>query len=84
MSTVYPDGTVCLEGTKSVPKSYAPCCKVFHEHTRTCVYDIRYEWWPKSNHWVIAIVESAGGGGITMSYCLHCGARLMPQRQQRR
>lgn len=70
------DGTECLEGTSSVPESFSPCCEVFGGHTTTCAFDIRYEWWPKSKQWVIAISESAGGGGITISFCPHCGAKL--------
>lgn len=42
------DGTECLEGTQKVPKKFEPCCQTFLEHTKTCVHDIRYEWWRKS------------------------------------
>jgi hypothetical protein len=75
---VHADGSPCREGTQSVPDDYIPCCKLFEAHTRTCVYDIRYEWWPKPDKWVIAISEAAGGGGITISFCPHCGAQLSP------
>ncbi len=44
MTTHHPDGTVCLEGTRSLPKSYSPCCEIFDNHTSTCAYDLRYEW----------------------------------------
>ncbi len=83
MATYHADGTVCLEGTRSVPRNYSPCCEVFDYRTAACVYDIRYEWWPISHQWVIVIAEVAGGGGITVSYCPHCG-RLKPETRQRR
>ena len=72
----HPDGTFCLENTKSVPSSFIPCCETFSGHTITCAYDVRYEWLPNSNEWIIVIPESAGGGGITMSFCPHCGMKL--------
>ncbi len=84
MTKHHPDGTVCLEGTRSLPKSYSPCCEIFDSHTSTCEYDLRYEWGPRSRQWVIAIAESAGGGGVRISYCPHCGARLKPETRQRR
>ena len=70
------DGTECLEGTKRVPKNFKPCCDVFEGHTSTCAFDLRYEWRQKSKQWVIAISEIAGGGGISIAFCPHCGARL--------
>ncbi len=72
----HPDGTLCLEGTTSLPPDFQPCCAVFAAHTATCAHDLRYEWRPKSRQWVIAIAESAGGGGIMITYCPHCGALL--------
>jgi len=59
----HPDGTLCLEGTTSLPSDFQPCCDVFAAHTATCAHDLRYEWWPTSRRWVIAIAEAAGGGG---------------------
>lgn len=76
MVVQHSDGTICLEGISSVPAGYVPCCETFVGHTATCAYDVRYEWWAKPRHWVIAIAESAGGGGITISFCPHCGANL--------
>lgn len=70
------DGTICLEGTKSVPRSFVPCCKAFSDHVTACAFDIRYEWWSRQKHWVIAISDSAGGGGIVINYCPHCGSKL--------
>jgi len=70
------DGTICREGTQSLPEDFVPCCEMFSAHTATCVFDIRYEWWKTSRRWVIAIAESAGGGGIEITYCPHCGTKL--------
>ncbi len=70
------DGTTCLEGTSSVPAGYSPCCATFGGHVETCVYDLRYEWWPRQRCWVIAVAENAGGGGIMIRYCPHCGHDL--------
>ena len=70
------DGTTCNEGTSSVPEGYTPCCGTFEAHTRACEFDIRYEWWAKDSKWVIAIADTAGGGGIEIGYCPHCGMRL--------
>jgi len=72
----HPDGTSCLEGTTSLPPDFQPCCAVFAAHTATCAHDLRYEWWPKSRRWVIALAESAGGGGIVITHCPHCGTPL--------
>lgn len=72
----HPDGSECKEGIQKVPTKYVPCCSTFHEHTKCCEYDIRYEWWAKSKHWVIVISELAGGGGIEIDFCPHCGIRL--------
>jgi hypothetical protein len=83
MPTKHADGTVCLEGTRSVPRSFAPCCEAFEGHLATCSFDVRYEWWSKARTWVIAIAESAGGGGITISYCPHCGSRLDERKAAR-
>ncbi len=73
------DGSICLEGTRSVPPRYRPCCEIFGGHTTTCAWDIRYEWWRKSQQWVIVIPEGLGGGGITMRFCPHCGTELPGQ-----
>lgn len=74
------DGTICLEGTRSVPHDYVACCETFLGHTTTCEYDIRYEWWHESRQWVIAIAEAAGGGGIIIEFCPHCGTKLPSTR----
>ena len=72
----HPDGTRCLEGTRRVPRRFKACCRLFESHTATCAYDIRYEWWQKGRTWVVTIAESAGGGGIEIRFCPHCGRRL--------
>lgn len=78
--TRHPDGTICKEGTESIPDDFQPCCEIFGGHIKTCEFDLRYEWWPRSEKWVIAIAESAGGGGIDIAYCPHCGASLDRKR----
>lgn len=70
------DGSICPEGTSLVPPDFSPCCEDFSEHTLSCYYDIRYEWDEADSEWVIVIPNSAGGGGILISYCPHCGASL--------
>ena len=72
------DGTICLEGTSRVPKPYRPCCQAFDVQTSMCAFDVRYEWSPRQKTWVIAISESAGGGGVVITYCPHCGDKLRP------
>ncbi len=73
------DGSPCLEGTRVVPEDYIPCCDAFDYRTARCTYDIRYEYSEEYDVWVIPIVDSAGGGGIEILYCPHCGARLRGQ-----
>jgi hypothetical protein len=75
------DGTLCKEGTTSVPKGFAACCAAFSDHVATCDFDVRYEWRRQSRDWVIAIPESAGGGGVRISFCPHCGSRLGARRK---
>ena len=74
------DGSECREGTQTVPLEFVACCDVFEQQTFACEYDIRYEWRSDLEPpvWVIAIAESAGGGGIEMDFCPHCGTRLVP------
>jgi hypothetical protein len=69
------DGSWCLEGTRSVPDWFLPCCDEFDEGTARCVYDIRYEHWP-AHGWHIPIADDADGGGIHITHCPHCGTRL--------
>ena len=70
------DGSDCPEGTLLVPRGFAPCCAEFAERTLACFFDIRYEWWSGQQNWFVLITPDAGGGGIAMGYCPHCGARL--------
>jgi hypothetical protein len=76
MVNLHPDDTECREGTRSVPDGWLPCCEVFAGHVETCAYDLRYEFRTQANHWFVAIPESAGGGGVEIGWCPHCGSFL--------
>ena len=76
MASTHADGTPCKEGTRSAPDGYAPCCDLFDGHTSACDFDVRYEWWAGPARRVITIAESAGGGGIWIRFCPHCGSKL--------
>jgi len=78
-TTRHTDGTRCLEGTRHVPRGFKACCSLFASHTTTCEHDVRYEWWQNRRTWVVVIAESAGGGGIEIRFCPHCGRRLKPR-----
>lgn len=67
---------ICLEGTALIPVNFNPCCDVFAGHVETCAFDLRYEWWEKSQQWVIRIADDAGGGGVRVRFCPHCGHQL--------
>jgi hypothetical protein len=70
------DGSVCLEGVRSsIPRGYKVCCEVFERCLFACVYDIRFEWWPKSKIWVIRVADG-GSSGLVMNFCPYCGAAL--------
>lgn len=75
-SRKHTDGSLCLEGTRKLPREFAPCCAQFEAHTSACVYDVRYEWSGGVAAWQIAIPEIAGGGGLIINHCPHCGAPL--------
>lgn len=75
------DGSVCPEGTKAVPPGWVPCCETFEGHTIACYHDIRYEW-SAQHGWITAIAPDAGGGGIEMGFCPHCGMRLRSPNEQ--
>ncbi|MCE9603235.1 MAG: hypothetical protein K8S21_13610 [Gemmatimonadetes bacterium] len=70
------DGSICPEGTRSVPRGFRPCCDEFAARTLACFFDIRYEWWSGQRNWFVLITPEAGGGGIAMAHCPHCGAKL--------
>jgi hypothetical protein len=74
---LHPDGTACPEGTRRVPRGWSACCAFFEGHTRTCYFDIRYEWWSRNKSWFVIIAPEAGGGGIEISFCPHCGSKLV-------
>jgi hypothetical protein len=70
------DGSACLEGTQRVPRGYVSCCEDFRQHTLTCYHDIRYEWWSTQRRWFTIISPAAGGGGVAIAFCPHCGKKL--------
>lgn len=70
------DGSICPEGTARLPKRGKLCCAAFAARTEACYFDIRYEWWPSYRGWFTIIQPDAGGGGVAMNFCPHCGARL--------
>jgi hypothetical protein len=80
-ATIHADGSICPEGTTRHPRPYRPCCEEFDHRTRACFFDIRYEWWPAYRGWFTLINPTAGGGGIAMNFCPHCGKRLPGRRR---
>jgi hypothetical protein len=75
------DGSLCPEGTQSLPSRFKACCSEFTARTSACDVDIRYEWWPRYRGWYILISPSAGGGGIEIKFCPHCGAELRRRKK---
>lgn len=71
------DGTRCLEGTRKLPRNFAPCCSEFERHTAACTHDVRYEWSDSLQSWCIALSAASGAGGQNIRYCPHCGTSLM-------
>jgi hypothetical protein len=71
----HPDGSACREGTRRVKRGFTPCCEAFDAHTRTCQYDVRYEWSPGHRTWGIVVCDG-GSSLIVIEYCPHCGGRL--------
>jgi len=84
MTGYHTDGTRCREGTQRVPERFEPCCSGFERHTTACEYDIRFEWWTGHASWFIVISDMAGGGGIAIGYCPHCGSELPGSRKSGR
>jgi hypothetical protein len=78
------DGSICLEGTRRVPKPYTACCEAFDSRTVACTFDIRYEWWPKLKTWVVPISDASGGGGVAINHCPHCGMKLKGSKKEGR
>jgi hypothetical protein len=76
VTKTHADGSPCFEGVSQTPNRFKTCCDVFEAHTLCCVYDVRYEYWSKSKSWVIAISKLAGGGGVEIHFCPHCGKSL--------
>lgn len=82
--TVHADGSICPEGTARVPRGKKLCCEAFKDRTLACFFDIRYEWWPEYKGWFSIVIPSAGGGGIAMNFCPHCGKRLPGRKRSGR
>lgn len=70
------DGSPCPEGTARAPRRHEFCCDEFQDRTLACYFDVRYEWWSRQRGWFNVISPEAGGGGIAMQYCPHCGTKL--------
>lgn len=70
------DGSPCPEGEQRLPAAGALCCAAFTARTYACYFDIRYEYWASQQNWFIVIQPDAGGGGIAISHCPHCGTKL--------
>jgi hypothetical protein len=70
------DGSPCPEGTQRLAPDGKICCDVFGQRTLACYFDIRYEYWPSLEGWFVIISPGAGGGGIAMQFCPHCGSKL--------
>ena len=71
----HPDGSICVAGTRRVPRNFSPCCEAFNACTKNCEFDIRFEWWSKSKVWVIRIPDR-GSAGSVIQFCPYCGAAL--------
>lgn len=81
---LHADGIPCPEGTQRLPRDGKLCCEAFRARTLACFFDVRYEWWPNHRGWFTLINPSAGGGGIAMNFCPHCGERLPGRLHQGR
>ena len=75
-SNTHTDGSPCPEGTQCLPEDGRICCNAFAARTMACYFDIRYEYWQNLGGWFVVIQPDAGGGGVAINYCPHCGARL--------
>jgi len=75
-------GEICLAGTRKVPRGFDPCCARFDLATKACVFDIRFEWWPKTNSWVVRVADG-GSSGIDIAFCPYCGTKVSRVRGAR-
>lgn len=82
--STHTDGSPCPEGTQSVPADFRPCCAAFGARTLSCYFDIRYEWWEEHDAWFIIIDPTAGGGGLAIAFCPHCGGKLSGNSEEGR
>ncbi len=78
-TVLHADGTPCLEGTRRVPRGFAPCCAAFDRLTQNCVADLRVEWWSRRRRWFLLLPSSTGNEGLEVHFCPHCGAPLRPR-----
>ena len=78
------DGSPCPEGEQRLAPDGALCCAAFEARTRACYFDIRYEYWVSQGGWFIIIQPDAGGGGVAINNCPHCGARLAGELREGR
>lgn len=72
------DGSECFggSGNAKIPDNFVPCCDIFKERTKSCQYDLRYEYWNNWKRWVV-IVPDGGSSGIKINFCPHCGFNLL-------
>jgi len=71
----HPSGELCLAGERKVPRGFSACCSRFDHATQACIYDIRFEWWPRSKSWVVRVADG-GSSGIELTFCPFCGENL--------
>lgn len=72
MSHVHDLGGPCKEGTQNIPDNWSPCCQSFLHHTKSCQFDIRFEWMPNNKVWGI-VLPVDGFSFLELSYCPFCG-----------
>jgi hypothetical protein len=65
-----------------LPSRYKACCDDFEQRTTACYVDIRYEWWRRQRGWFVIIAPNAGGGGIAIHFCPHCGEKLRKSKSK--
>lgn len=71
----HPGGEPCLAGKRKVPRAFSACCSRFDDATQACIFDIRFECWPRSKSWVVRVADG-GSSGLELSFCPFCGENL--------